>query len=64
MTLKWDWGGGWEEGDHADLQTGFILLVLLEAFVVVVIKDGALRRDVDDSHSPHDEQHECELDHG
>lgn len=48
---------------YADLQTGFILLVLLEAFVVVVIKDGAPGVDVDDSHSPRDEQHECELDH-
>lgn len=37
--------------------------MLLEAFAVVVVKDGAPGVDVDDSHGPRDEQHECELDH-
>ena len=61
MTLKRGLGGGRKE--TADPQTGFILLVFLEASAVVFIKDGAPGVDVDDGHSPCDEQHECQLDH-
>lgn len=37
--------------------------MFLKTFAVVFIKDGAPGIDVDDGHSPGDEQHECELHH-